>query len=223
MNRVDIGLATLYHADCFDVLPTLESVDAVVTDPPYGIRHASTWSMRGDDGKWRMSASWANTQIAGDDSTTARDRAVFGVPNVACFGSWKVPPMPDADACLVWDKGEGAGMGNLDMPWKPNWEMVFIRGKAWSGRRESSVLRFGNGFQGDTLHPNHKPVVLLEHIIAKLPADLILVDPFMGAGPTGVAAVNLGRRFIGIEIDPRYFDIACERIDAAQAQGRLFA
>jgi DNA modification methylase len=71
-------------------------------------------------------------------------------------------------------------------------------------------------------HPHQKPVTLIESLLAKLP-DKTILDPFMGSGTTGVACANLGRKFIGIEIERKYFDIACERIAAAYAQGRLFA
>ena len=219
-----IGRATLYLGDCLDVLPMLGRVDAVVTDPPYGIAHVTTWSSRGNDGMGRIQASWGGTQIAGDETTEARDRAIDGVPNVACFGTWKRPPISDTQAFLVWDKGDAAGMGDLSMPWKPNHEQIYIRGNAWAGKRSSAVLRHSIvtwESQGRS-HPHEKPVSLLAELIGKLYANLTVVDPFMGSGTTGVACMNLGRDFIGIEIEPKYFEIACERIDQAQRQGRLF-
>lgn len=224
-HRVDIGAATLYRADCLKVLPTLGDVQAMITDPPYGIAHRTTSGGRDDTGRNRAYASWANTEIAGDDSTAARDGAVFGVPNVACFGTWKRPPMDGAQTCLVWDKGPATGMGDLSLPWKPSHELIFIRGKAWTGRRDEGVLRAYSVTweSAGRTHPHEKPVALLAALVNKLPRDLTIVDPFMGSGTTGVAAVAEGRRFVGIEINPDYFAIACERIDQAQRQGRLFA
>jgi hypothetical protein len=117
-------------------------------------------------------------------------------------------------------------MGDLAFPWKPSWELVYIRGEGWSGPREEGVLRGPVVVSWEShgrVHPHQKPPWIAERLIRKLPAALSIIDPFMGSGTTGVACMNLGRKFIGIEIEPRYFDIACKRIEAAYAQLRLFA
>ena len=214
MRVEQIGDATLYLADCLEVLPTLEGVDAVVTDPPYGIAHTSN---RG--------ASWAGKQISNDTDTSLRDRVLESVISAswACFGTWKRNPPPRTRGVLVWDKGD-AGSGDLSFPWKPNWEMIFIGGEGWSGHRGSAILRGPQMITWQSrgrLHPHEKPVWLLQTIIQKAPQGVIL-DPFMGSGTTGVACARLGRKFIGIEIDEGYFDIACERIRQAYAQPSLF-
>ena len=220
MKPVVIGDATLYLADCMDVLPTLPKVDAVITDPPYGIACA---------------VSTANDKILGDESTVLRDAALASVQwdCAVVFGSPKIARPSEVVAHLVWSKGPMVGMGDLAFPWKLTHEEIYILGDKgmWSGKREASVLDdpaiypnlpSANAARGESLvHPTQKPISLMARILRKMRAT-VLLDPFMGSGTTGVAAIQLGRKFIGIECEPRYFDIACERISRAVAQGRLF-
>ena len=215
MRIETIGNATLYCADCREVLPTLPKVDAVVTDPPYGIAHSSNYG-----------ASWNGTQIAGDSDTSLRDEVLMALSGVSAvvFGSWKQAKPAGVHTVLIWDKGDAAGMGDLSIPWKPNHEEIYIIGKGFSGRRGSAVLRHSVitwESQGRS-HPHEKPVSLMASLVAKVCGQCIL-DPFMGSGTTGVACMNLGRKFIGIEREQKYFDIACRRIEDAQRQARLIA
>lgn len=213
-SPVIIGNATLYLGDCRDILPALPRVDAVVTDPPYGIAHSSNYG-----------ASWQGTQIAGDADTALRDEVLEGFENVAAFGTWKTPPIAQTKGCLVWDKGPAFGMGDLAFPWKGSWELIYIRGRIWSGSRDEGVLRGHIQVSWESRgrrHPHQKPVSLVAHLISKLPDACAILDPFMGSGTTGVAAVQMQRRFIGIERESKYFDIACKRIEDAQRQGSLF-
>jgi hypothetical protein len=219
-DKVIIGNAELYCGDCLEILPTLPKVDAVVTDPPYGIRHRSSHTL----GK---PVHWHNKTIAGDESTQARDRALqlASAPMAAVFGSIKAPRPAGVVIDLVWHKGEASGMGDLSLPWKPCWELIHIIGRGWAGRRDPAVL-LGHSVvtwasQGRA-HPHEKPESLLKALINKAPEARVILDPFMGSGTTGVACMNLGRKFIGIEIERKYFDVACERIDNAQRQQRLF-
>jgi len=207
----------LYHGDCLEVLKTLDagSVDAVVTDPPYGIGYRS-----GHDGCLPRS-------ITGDDDTGLRDaviRQYAGLP-MAVFATWRCVPPVRPRGCLVWAKNAG-GMGDLAFPWRPDFELIWVYGKGWAGRRDSSVLRAETVCTWNTgpaarLHPHQKPVGLLVQLLEKLPADCTVLDPFMGSGTTGVACVQTGRNFIGIEIDRGYYEIAEKRIREAQAQLRM--
>ncbi|MCA3124797.1 MAG: site-specific DNA-methyltransferase [Rhodocyclaceae bacterium] len=201
------------EGDCREVLPTLPVVDAMVTDPPYGYAYASNWP-----GKFKGEV------IACDESEAARDAVLAWARCAwAMFGAEGKSTRPDGTrGVLVWDKGLGAGMGDLSFPWKPNYELIFVGGRGWSGARDSSVLSghavvTWSGAEGQRLHPNEKPVGLLEDIIRKAPGDIVL-DPFCGSGTTGVACLRLGRRFIGIEREPKYAAIARERL-AAESQG----
>jgi len=206
MRTEQIGDCTLYLGDCLEVLPTLGKVDAVVTDPPYGIDYKS-----GHAGDLPRS-------IEGDKDTTLRDAIInLGHPS-AVFATWRCVPPVKPRGCLVWEKNAG-GMGDLSFPWRPNFEVIWIFGYGWSGYRGSSVLRSStvctwNSGPAARCHPHEKPVDLIEQLIEKSPHGTIL-DPFMGSGTTGVACVQTGRRFIGIEKEPKYFDVACKRIEQA--------
>lgn len=218
-QKVTIGSCELWHGDCREILPAI-AADAVITDPPYGIGVALGVTSKGSDG-----GMWANVKIAGDETTQVRDEALQMTASAkahAVFASHKAP-MPDGFRdLLIWDKGEHTGAGNLAMPWKPCFELVWVRGE-WKGRRTSAVLRYlaiagcvGNRNDGHRYHPTEKPVSLMEHFVSR--CDGVVLDPFMGSASTGVACVNLGRPFIGIECDPVHFKTACERANRTSAR-----
>jgi len=226
VKKETIGDATLYCGDCLEILPTLGPPDAMITDPPYGINHSSAYG-----------ASWMNTKIQGDESIALRDKVIDGFCNsagcfvapIAYFGTWKTGPVKDIPhrGALIWNKGPAFGMGDLSFPWKQSWEIIYCVGPGWeSNYREEGVISghlcVSWESKGRT-HPHQKPVSLIEYLINRLPNKEIIIDPFMGSGTTGVACINLGRKFIGIEIEPKYFDIACERIQLAwESRPRLF-
>jgi DNA modification methylase len=206
---------TIYNADCIGLLPCSDPENTLLlTDPPYGINHSSSYVAK------TTTATWIKKEIANDHSTEARDYALGAYPKeFACFGSIK-QPIPACRGILVYDKGEALGMGNLSFPWKPNWELIFVNGDKWEGRRDSGVL---SGFtvvsrasMGRT-HPNEKPSSIMKYLISKHPAKII-VDPFMGTGATLVAAREMGRAAIGFEIEEEYCEIAKNRL----AQRLLF-
>lgn len=212
-DPVIIGDATLYLGDCLEILPTLGKVDAVITDPPYGIAHSSNHG-----------ASWRGRQIANDHDTSTRDAVLDGFKEVAAFGTWKTPPIARCKGALVWDKGPASGMGDLSFPWKGSWELIYMRGTGWKGHRDEGVLRGHLQVSWETMgrtHPHEKPVSLIEYLLSKTAARSIL-DPFMGSGTTGVACAKLGRTFIGIEISEQYFNIAVKRITDAYRQYDMF-
>jgi DNA modification methylase len=202
---VIIGRATLYLGDCRDILPTLGKVDAVVTDPPYGIAFATN----------RGFSSWDKTEIANDRDTSARDAVLSLAPasSALVFGSWKMPKPEGTHTVLIWDKGDAAGMGDLSIPWKPNHEEIYVIGKGFKGHRGPAVLRHTvlTWESKGRCHPNEKPIALMRDLVRKVAGETIL-DPFMGSGSTGVAALREGKRFVGIEIDPMHFETACRRI-----------
>jgi len=215
---VIIGDARLYLGDCREILPTLAREGCMVTDPPYGMDYKSGYA---------TDELWSGRSIHGDQTTAERDFALEwaeGLP-VLCFGTWKVPRPVGTKIVLVWDKGGALGMGDLALPWKPDHEEIYVLGKGFIGTRDcGSVLRHPpvqsmakNGRQ----HPTEKPLSLMHDLIRKTAG--VILDPFMGSGSTGVAAVQAGRPFVGIEKDPRYFEIAVKRIEQAVAQGQLFS
>jgi len=205
--------ASLLCGDALELLPGIRA-DVAVTDPPYGISHSSNHG-----------ASWQRTQIAGDSDTSVRDAALEGFENVAAFGTWKTPPIRDTKAVLVWDKGPAFGMGDLSFPWKPSWEMIYIRGNAWIGRRDEGVLRSEVQVSWESrgrTHPHQKPVGIIEQILSKLPLHFVICDPFFGSGTTAVACLRSGRNFVGCEVDPLHYESACTRLRRECAQQLLF-
>jgi len=200
----------LYQGDCLEFMRTMDagSVDCVITDPPYGMSFES---------------GWTGAKIIGDKTTAVRDEALKllrGIPALV-FGSPSIEQPEETITNLIWHK-PGAGMGDLSFPWKPDYEFIHVIGKGFShSKRGSSVLTFPwDTFRGDALHPHQKPLPLIKYLIDRCPGRTIF-DPFMGSGSIGVAAVQMGRNFIGCEIDPAYFAIAKRRIEIAQMQPRL--
>jgi DNA modification methylase len=210
----------LYLGDCLEVLPWLSGVDAVVTDPPYGIAYAS--GMTGHNGGTSLPG------ISGDEDASLRDAVIAWMNGLSgiVFGSWKVARPEATRAVLIWEKGDHVGMGDLSLPWKPNTEEIYVLGKRFSGHRGSSVLKFNapvswNSVGFGRVHPHEKPLDLMNELVGKVDGRIIL-DPFMGSGTTGVACVRTGRRFIGIEKEPGYFWKAAARIGAELSRAPLF-
>lgn len=174
-----------------------------ITDPPYGINHASSHG-----------ASWQDAVIAGDTDTTLRDVVLQQFPECAAFGTWKTPPIQHTRGVIVWDKGPASGMGDLSFPFKLSWEQIFICGRGWRGRRDQGVWRGPCMVTWESKgrhHPHQKPVELLSYLLSKHAAPTVL-DPFMGSGTTLVAAKLDNRKCIGIEIEERYAEIAANRL-----------
>jgi site-specific DNA-methyltransferase (adenine-specific)/modification methylase len=213
-HRVQIGDCTLYRADCREVLPLLPKVDAVVTDPPYGI---------GESG--RKNASRVGLAPPRDYGRFDWDQerpdlsALPDCPWIIWGGNYfDLGPAP---RWLVWDKENSGDFADGEMAWCSDPGAMRIFRWQWNGfirKGEMDKVRAPVFRQ----HPTQKPVAVMEWCIGFLPAARTILDPFMGSGTTGVAAVKLGRKFIGIEIDPGYFETACKRIEAAYAQPDMF-
>ena len=194
-----IGDCTLYLGDCLEIMPTLGKVDAVVTDPPYGIKITKSNRLavsRGLGGK-----SW--------DDAPADLSALPDVPQIIWGGNYF--DLPPTRAPLVWDKNNaGRDFADFEMAWT-NLDMVARR----------MVLRPMN-MDGGKVHPTQKPVALMEWCLGFLPDAQNILDPFMGSGTTLVACAKLGRKGIGIELEPDYFEIACRRVEEAYRQPDMF-
>lgn len=246
-NIVKIGDATLYHGDCLEILPTLDKVDAVVTSPPYNqidpknMRPSGMTKDRGAGLGWIEKFQEHGYADDKDESEYQEWLAtIIAACKESCIGTvWvnhktryrdgiAIHPLSFLPFPLysevVWDRG-----GSLTLNanrYAPSHEYFFGFWKpvTWdaSGNKRMSVWRISK--EGQDGHVCAYPVKLVSPLIMdSTPADGVVLDPFMGSGTTGVACANLGRKFIGIEIERKYFDIACERIEAAYAQGRLFA
>jgi len=211
-----IGDCKLACGDCLDVLPTLEagSVDAVVADPPYGIGEAA--------GKNKSRTKAAIAKDYGNDSwdnEPCSDAAIAEMRRVShkqiIFGGnyFNLPP---SRCWFVWDKMNTGDFADCELAWTNLDKAVRLIRFMWNG-----MIRDGNDVR---VHPTQKPVEVMAWCINHLQANAeTILDPFMGSGSTGVAAARLGRRFIGIEKEPRYFDIACKRIEEAVNSQPLFA
>lgn len=206
-----IGDCTLYLGDCREVLPLLGPVDAVVTDPPYGIG----WKPR----VTHQDQTWV------DEINFDIKEFLIGRYHLVWGGQYFADRLPVADGWLTWCKrpmafdfsNDDRSYGCTELAWRDWGKSKFIV-HVWDGG-----MRAGSAENRTFCHPSQKPIEVMEWCVRQLPVDAQTVfDPFMGSGTTGVACVKLGRKFIGIEIDEKYFDIACRRIEEAYKQPDLF-
>lgn len=238
MKVEKIGDATLYLGDCMDILPTLDKVDAVVTDPPYeGQAHTAMRRTRATN-EGRVKAAGLGFDAITDDA-----RAFVASECARICGGW-AGFFCQVEAVFLWKSCLESSGAKWDRAWawiKPDSSPRFngqgpAQGfecfatawcgdgrRSWNGggRRNVTTHNVTSGRKSD--HPTEKPEPLICEFVGLYSCyGQIVLDPFMGSGTTGVACANLGRKFIGIEKEPKYFDIACQRIEAAYAQGRLF-
>lgn len=209
MRKETIGLAEIYLGDSRDL--EIDLPGAVITDPPYGMSFQSNFREE------------QHLAIANDGDVSLLLWAC-GLPvshsrYVFCRWDNLMDGVPKPKSLVTWVKNNWS-MGDLDHEHARQTEVaMFWPGPdhEWVGKRPTDVAHAARTGNGE--HPTEKPVYLMEQVIGWTKG--VVFDPFMGSGTTGVACMNLGRRFIGCEIEPKYFDIACRRIEDAQRQGRL--
>jgi len=216
VEKVVIGNAELYLGDCRDILPTLGKVDAVITDPPYGIgkpmfrknKPKSAKCHRTDYGydapEWDVKPPAVCFDFMLEKSKTQIiwGGNYFGLPPSSCW--------------LVWDKVNGdTRFADCELAWTNMPKAVRRIAHMWNGMLRDSERDVSR------VHPTQKPVIVMQWCIQQAGSPAVILDPYMGSGTTGVAAMALQKQFIGIEIDRRYFDIACKRIEQAQQQLHL--
>jgi len=229
MRVEQIGDATLYLGDCLEVLPSLGKVDAVVTDPPYGIPvgaafvrgginriHDGSGSFNeGDTWSWLKSHDW----LSAGANIAVFHRREDCIPTIGGIRWWHkfylIKSNPPPSVRRVFQSGvEECSIGNKEGK------------RVWNGKgvtRNYIVCPVSDTERRDIDHDSIKPTAAIRVLVSVLTdRGTTVLDPFMGSGTTGVACANLGRRFIGIEIEPKYFDIACKRIEDAYKQPRLF-
>jgi site-specific DNA-methyltransferase (adenine-specific) len=233
-----IGDATLYQGDCLTILPEV-CADAIITDPPYSARThagygatASGHAGRGKDNAMRKALGYA--------ALSAEDCAKLATAFSAASDGWIVWMTDHTNAPAIQASLEGAGRYVFaPLPFFAPGSRVRLSGDGPSSwtiwivvARTAAQSRWGTlpgGYVSgpgwnDSEHMGGKPTALMDRIVADYSRrGQTVLDPFMGSGTTGVSCVRNGRKFIGVEIDPEHFDKACERIDAAQRQERLFA
>jgi site-specific DNA-methyltransferase (adenine-specific) len=206
---------TLIHGDCLDVLKTLDSgsVDAVITDPPYGINYSPSQNTAK---AWGNKTFVGSTVVANDDKPFDPE-PFLRFPTVVLFGANNYADrLPASRGWIVWDKREHIASNDFadcELIWTNIDGVARIFRHYWSGALRASE-------QGESrVHPTQKPLALMQWLVCNYtkPGELVF-DPFMGSGTTGVACVKTGRNFIGIELDEGYYKIAERRIAEAQMQ-----
>jgi DNA modification methylase len=206
-----IGRAMLFHGDCSSILPDLKPVDAVVTDPPYGIGESAGKAKTRTSG---LTSKGRNAQIYrkdyGDDDWDDEPIAADLMDAVRAAGRWNIIfggnyyALPPTKCWLVWDKLNGdTDFADCELAWTNLPKAVRRIQYLWNG-----CMRANKEVRGD--HPTQKPIGVMKWAISPLPDT------------TGVAAVQMGKSFVGIEREAKYFEAACRRIEDAQRQGDMF-
>lgn len=203
---------TIYHGDCRELLPLIEPVDLVLTDPPYGIA-LDTDSRRFSGGTKGHIGKHGNRVGSADGRPITGDAEPFDPAFLVGFGKWQVvwgwnnfPDKLPAGTCLVWlkryDEAFGSFLSDAETAWMSKGHGVYCR-------RDLS----NNAIANDRVHPTQKPVSLMRWCVEFFPQARTILDPFMGSGTTLRAAKDLGRKAIGIEIEERYCEIAAKRLE----------
>jgi site-specific DNA-methyltransferase (adenine-specific)/modification methylase len=215
-QRVErIGEAVLILGDCREVLPSLGRVDAVVTDPPYGIGESAARNRTRDNG--------VKATDYGDDDWDQEPCAPEVLAWMRTNSRWQIIfggnyfDLPPTSCWLVWDKENTGDFADAELAWTNLPKAVRLKRWMWNG-----MLRKG---REERFRLTQKPLGVMEWCLGHLP-DItggVVLDPFMGSGTTGVACVRLGLKFIGVEREPRHFETSCRRIAEAYAQPTLFA
>jgi site-specific DNA-methyltransferase (adenine-specific) len=205
MNRVE-HLAegvSLHLGDCREILPTLGKVDAVVTDPPYGINKDGKKRSTGSHGG-RKAYEFLGWDAERPDSEIFSMLLSAGSQHVIWGGNYFADLFPPTGKWLVWDKGQRIDQSDGELAWTSSHGALRIF-------ELNRVALMTDG----AFHPTQKPIEIMRWSILQLDNPKTILDPFMGSGSTGVAATDLGKLFVGIEREEKYFDIACKRIQAA--------
>lgn len=209
-KEVTINDCRLILGDCLQVMPLLGRFDAVVTDPPYGLGDKWKGGAGGKKSSWRIPQGEAmKWDMQAPDFIPD---LVAGAPSIVWGGNYFA--LPPSRGWLVWDKKQRGTWttGHTELAWTSIDQPI----------RAYSLSQVEAHTNMDKKHPAQKPVAIMVWSLEFLPDAETILDPFMGSGTTGVACVKLGRKFTGIELDPDYFEIACERIRKAYDQPDMF-
>jgi site-specific DNA-methyltransferase (adenine-specific) len=227
IDRVVVGDATLYLGDCARIAPLTGPFDAIVTDPPYG--QALKTNVRRSAGD----AKRYPDRIAGDDAPFDPAWLFDLAPVALVWGAHQFARRLPADGrWLVWDKRAGKvpskAQADGEMAWAnrnaPGVSGLRIFRLLWDGQCVDGAAREDVAAGRPRVHPTQKPLALMRWCLAQidLPAGAHVVDPYMGSGSTGVACLDAGLRFTGMEIEPQYFEVAVRRISEVHGAPRLF-
>lgn len=207
---------TLYLGDCREILPGLGKVDAVVTDPPYGIDYGKLMEGKGDGqggldrnrwkdyGTFTWDRSRPTQEVFEAILQAADDAIIWG-------GNYFADLLPPTMRWLVWDKCQTFSLADFELAWT-------------SQNSAGRIFRYSRpeALRDGRHHPTQKPIELMSWCLTFVPHAKTILDPFMGSGTTGIACVKAGRHFVGIDAEPKYFDVACRRITEATKQPDMF-
>lgn len=222
-----IGDCTLYLGDCLEILPTLGKVDAVVTDPPYGINYSAGGGgggIRDKNGKRYAKKFTGKNLVIGDDKPFDPSFILaLNVPTILWGGNHFASKLPNMPSWLVWDKKCGTATNDFadcEIAWSNLGHPARCLPHLWNGMLKDSERGV------ERVHPTQKPVAVMKWclrlIYKKASPEITVTDLYMGSGTTLVACAKMGRRGIGIELEPKYFDIACRRVEEAYKQPDMF-
>lgn len=215
-----IGDCVLYQGDCLEVMPVLGAVDAVVTDPPYGIGYSRGVGGGGFGGAKRFTSPLDGRKVIGDDQPFDPQPILnLGVPTILWGANHFADKLPPSPRWLVWDKRRGTGSNDFadcEMAWANVSGPARCLNHMWNGGLRDSER------DSPRVHQTQKAIVVMEWCLGFVPNAETILDPFMGSGTTLVACAKMGRKGVGIELDPEYFDIACKRVEDAYKQPDLF-
>lgn len=220
MRIETIGDATLYNGDCREIIPTLEGIDAVCTDPPYGIEDLVGGYGRSGDLIANDKNLDACQQALALSAKAAPDAwfAVFYSPRIRGKFYEIIPPELFEHGEIIWDK-KAPGMGR-GIRYQHETVAIFFTGREKKLHGDTfSVLQ---DFRSAETHPHQKPIGLIRRL-CELVGGTKVLDPFMGSGTCGVACAKLKRKFVGIELDPKHFDTCCRRIEEAYKAPDMFS
>lgn len=201
-------LVTLYHGDCLEHTEWLDA-DVLVTDPPYGI----AWEAGSLNDKKEVRQN-SEQSIASDESLDIRNKALglWGNKYGIVFGTWKMDRPKNTTNVLIWHKANKQP-GVLTHPFYSNHEEIYTLGTGFTGKPMQSVITTNEhrGMQPRLIgHPTPKPIGLMELLVNK--TEGVVADPFAGSGATLIAARNLGRKAIGVELEEKYCEIIAKRL-----------
>jgi len=200
MESVTIGNATLWHGDCREIIPTLGRVDAVITDPPYGIGIAAN-PVRQKHSK----SDWDN-----EIPELEVFNALFAISEMQIIWGGNYFPLPPSQGFLIWDKMQ-----------PENFSLAMCE-QAWISLQQPAKMFRKSVTSYAKEHPTQKPIELMRWCIRQAKTPKLILDPYMGSGTTGEAALDLDCIFIGIEKERNHFETAVQRIERWHQQGKLF-